>query len=85
MSFITEWFGKCRVLNEVAGNICGYKFLRGVSQPAPHSDNRLADAFLAMHKTGDEVADISKLKDILMRSATIHDARDFDRHTPSPR
>ena len=85
MPFITEWFGMHRVLNKVAGNIHGCKFLRSVSQPALCSDNRLAEAFLAMHETGDEVADISKLKDILMRSATIHDARDFDKHTPSLR
>ena len=84
MSFITKWFGKHQVLDKVAGDICGHKFLCSVSQPAPRSDDRLADAFLAMHETGNEVADVSNLKDILMGAATIHDARDFDNHAPSP-
>ena len=84
MSFITEWFGKCRVLDKVLGNVCSCKFLCSVLQLALRSDDRLTDAFLAMHETGDEVADVSKLKDVLMRSATIHNARDFDECTPGP-
>ena len=85
MSFIMEWFGKHRVLNKVAGNVCDHKFLCSVSRLALRSDDRLTNAFLAMHENGNEVADISKLENVLTRSATIHDARDFDEHTPSPR
>ena len=82
MSFITEWFRKWRVLNKVSGNICGHEFPRSVSQPALRSDDRLTNTFLTVHETGDEVADISKLKDVLMQSATIHNVRDFDEHAP---
>ena len=39
MSFITEWFAKHQVLNEVAGCTCGCKFVRSVPQPALQSDN----------------------------------------------
>ena len=85
MSFITEWFAKCRVLNKVAGHMCGCKFFCSVLQPALQSNNRLTDAFPAVQRTEDKITDISRLKDILTRSATIHDARDHAKHTPGLR
>ena len=85
MSFITDWFAKHQVLNEVAGHMHGCKFVCSVLQPALQSDDRLTDAFLAMQHTEDKITDISRLKDILMQSATIHNARDHAKHTPSLR
>ena len=47
MSFLTEWFNKYYQLNELAGGIYGYPFVRSTLQYALYSDNRLSNLFLS--------------------------------------
>ena len=82
MSFLKEWCHKHYRLKELGGKTCDCEFVHSNLQTALRSDNRLTDAFLAFQPTDEEDLDIVRLKDIMIRAASLHNARDQSKNKP---
>jgi hypothetical protein len=76
VEFVTEWFERLRLLNEISIRDYSYDFARTVLLSGLTGDSDLPDCFTELVITDNDVVDIQFMKKYIIHKASLYDRRD---------